>query len=136
MPNEREKEEPTGPRSFTVFLAKLASGEADSNLSHELHELLKRLDEEAHARATKVKGKLKLTLSLIVDETGVVAVNYDVEAKAPPRKTTPSIYWVNKASQLVTENPKQQTLALRDVGGGKKEFRSVDDAPVGAPKEA
>jgi len=124
-----------GPRSFVVFLRDLAQGETEALAAHELHELLKRLDEEAHTRNARVKGKLNLKLSFTVDENGVVAVAYDIETKAPPRKTTSSVYWMSKGSNLVAENPRQQKLALRDVSGSR-ETRTVAAAPAAPAREA
>lgn len=132
-PNDTEK---PAPKSFTFWLAKLSSGEAESHLSYELQKLLERMDEEAHTRNKEVKGSLSLKLNFAVDETGAVGVVFDIATKEPPRKTTPSIYWLNNKSQLVDNNPRQQEIpGLRDVGGGKREFRAVDAPDVVAPRE-
>lgn len=122
------------PRSFTVWLAKLANGEADSNLAYELSQLLQRLDEEAHARNKEVVGTLTFKLKLMVDETGAVGVTYQTDSKAPPRKTTPAIFWLNKKSQLVENNPRQQDLPIRGIDGGRREIRNVESG-VTAPRE-
>lgn len=122
-----------GPRSFVHFLGQLAQGEAEANASHEFHELLKRIHEEAHIRNAKVKGKFKFTLNCTADETGTVSVAYDVETKAPPRKTTSSFFWLSRGSNLVAENPKQQKLPLRDVSA-RQETRTVE-APAAPARE-
>lgn len=122
-----------GPRSFVHFLGQLAQGEAEANASHEMHELLKRIDEEAHLRNARVKGKLKFSLNFAADENGVVSVSYDVETKAPPRKTTSSVFWMSRGSNLVPENPKQQKFPLRDVSA-RQETRTVD-APAAPARE-
>lgn len=122
-----------GPRSFVHFLSQLAQGEAEANASYELHELLKRLHEEAHIRNREVKGKFKLALTFAADENGTVTVSYDVEAKAPPRKTSASIFWLSRGSNLVAENPKQQSLPLRDVSA-RREIRNVE-APAAPARE-
>lgn len=138
MPKEKDtttEAEAPAPRSFTVWLAKLADGEADSNLAYELQQLMQRLDEEAHTRNGRVKGKINLKLNFSVDETGIVGVGYEIDVKAPPRKTSPAVYWLDRQSNLVEKNPRQQDLPLRDVGGGKREFRNVDAPAGGAPRE-
>lgn len=124
------------PPNFTFFLSRLANGEADANAAYEMQQLTMRLQEEAHARNGKVKGKFKLVINFIVDETDAVAIHYDISTAAPPRKTTPSISWLKKNGQLTDRNPRQQEIpGLRDVGGGKKEFRNVTAPDAGAPRE-
>lgn len=122
------KDEGEGPRSFGQFLAKLAEGEAERELSEQFHSLNKRCREEAKARWGSVKGELVLRIKLDWDENDVVGVAYKITKSEPPRKTSKSIFWSTKGGNLSPENPRQQKLALDVVVGGK----SPKEAPAPA----
>jgi hypothetical protein len=119
-------EEP-GPRSFGVFFNGLASGQAEGEAAYELAELLKRLHEESKTQVRQVTGSLTIELGFACAETGVVEVRFAVKRKDPKRKTEPSHFWMDKKSRLVTENPRQQKLPLRDVSGARGRVREADD---------
>lgn len=123
------------PQSFTFFLNNLANGEAESHLSYEKQQLLRRLQEEAKTRNGPVKGKIKLVVSFVVNESDAVGISYDVATAAPARKTTPAACWLDKDGRLTDKNPKQQEFTgMREVGG-RREYRSVDAPTTGAPRE-
>jgi hypothetical protein len=130
MATPAEHQQPTapppkeeGPRSFAVFLRKLGQGEAESSLSYELHELGKRLQEEAHARNEKVKGTLTLSLAFEAEpEEELVKVAYDVKAKPPKPRRAKGYFWLTKGGNLSTEQPKdtkQAAFPFRDVANDK-----------------
>jgi hypothetical protein len=118
-----EKEE--GPRSFSVFVGNLAEGEAERELSYHLHEVCKRLQEEAHLRQAVVKGGLVLKIKIAADKNGTAAIHYDVEPKMPKRQTSNSVYWMTKGGNLTPDNPKQQSFKLKEVPAAKGEAREV-----------
>jgi len=124
------------PRSFLVFLRSLADGQAEGEASYEMAELLKRLHEESRTQVRQVTGSITLELGFACDETGTVKVIYGVKRKDPKRRTEPSHFWMDKKSRLVTENPRQQKLPLRDVGGARGGARDADeDDNRSAPRE-
>ena len=113
QPAPEPKEE--GPRSFIVFIRNLAGGDAESILSYELHELGKRLQEEAHARGDKVKGTLTLALGFIADPKGMVEIGWQVTA-APPKPRRPTgMFWFTKGGNLSPEIPRQTKFPFSDV---------------------
>lgn len=112
-----------GPRGFGFFLAQLGHGEAESVLSYELHELSKRLQEEALGRNEKVKGSLTLTLSFEAEpEEGLVLVTHDVKSKPPKPRRAKGYFWFTKGGNLSAEQPKdikQTQFGFRDVANDK-----------------
>jgi hypothetical protein len=100
-----------GPRSFGVFLRKLAHGEAEGVLSYELHELSKRLKEEADLRGEKVKGSLTLTLPMEAepaDDGGLVTVHYQIAVKMPKPRRAKGWFWFTEGGNLTAEQPKNK----------------------------
>lgn len=123
------------PQSFVFFLTNLCNGEAESALSYEMRELLKRLQEEAHTRNGPVKGKLKLLISFAVSEADGVGIAYDVSTAAPTRKTTPTACWLDKHGRLTDKNPKQLEMkGIRDVSAGR-DVRHVNAPEAGPARE-
>lgn len=134
---EPTKEE--GPRSFAKFIHDLADGECESETSYELHELMKRCQEEAAARGVKVKGSLTFKINFNVEQSAkqsIVQIGYEVTAKAPKRRTSPATFWLTKNGNLTAHNPAQQKLALREVTGpDQREARDVGEAPAANQRE-
>lgn len=112
-----------GPRSFGVFLNGLAEGEAMAACSHGLHELVEKLQEESVDQNKELRGELRLTIQLIADPKGYVAVGYDLATKAPKPQRSGSIMWITKGGNLTLENPRQQKLPLREVGLSHRKMR-------------
>ena len=123
-------EQDEGPRSFSVFVSKLADGEAEQHLSHELHELAKRLQEQAVAQNDKVKGTLTLTINFIAEPKGFVGIGYDIASKEPKPRRQASMFWLTKGGNLTPHNPAQLGLELREVPAGVgRGYREVGGAP-------
>jgi hypothetical protein len=123
-----ETGEVEGPRSFVSFLNNIADGEAEGELSYQLHELVKRMREESVARGDTVSGGLTLKLKFKVDNLGHVIVGYKVTKTEPDRKTSGAHFWLTKGNNLTVENPKQQKLPLREVPGGRARARDITEA--------
>ncbi len=121
-----------GPRSFSVFLSKLADGEAHAALSSELWELGKRLQEEAHIRQSDVSGKLTLVLAFKAKPNGVVDVAHDVVVKAPKPKRPGATFWFTKGGNLAAEPQRQTKFPFQDVANERGIPRDLggDDAPA------
>jgi hypothetical protein len=122
--DDRELE---GPRSFTAFINALADGEAEGELSFQLHELAKRMQQEAKARGDKVSGSLSLNIKMVVDTSGHAIVGYDVSTKQPKRKTSGAVFWLTEGGNLSADNPRQAKLPLREVKGGREPARDITE---------
>lgn len=105
-----------GPRAFTHFVGNLADGEAHQQISYELHELVKHLQEEAVARADASKGSMTIKFSFVCDPKGFVGVGYDIDTKHPKPRRSAGMFWTTPGGNLTPENPKQQRLPLHEVG--------------------
>lgn len=131
---EPPKEE--GPRSFGVFLRKLAAGEAESALSYELHQLGIKLKDEAQTRGELVKGSLTLTLNFEAEpEDQLVKVAYEVKTKAPKPKRARGYFWLTQGGNLSSQQPKdvKQMGLFRDVANEKgipNDLPIDDDQPA------
>lgn len=132
--DEAPKEE--GPHSFSRFLAELGDGDAEGEISYQLHELGKRLQEHAHARGDKVKGALTLKFGFVAEPSGVVGIAYDIVVKEPKRRLAPAVMWLTKGGNLSPFNPKQQKLPLREVSVRPDEVRDVEDDEPAEAREA
>jgi hypothetical protein len=108
-----DKEE--GPRSFAVFLNKLAEGECEREVSRQMHTLIRGLRSEALGRDAKIKGELSMKFRFTVPRSGPVAVSYDVSTKAPKKVTSEGYFWITEGGNLTHKNPKQEELPLREA---------------------
>lgn len=123
-------EEAEGPRSFSRVLALIDEGVAECQLSEELLALTRAVIAQGKARQKTVAGRLTLTLTLASDETGVVEVAYDISRKDPKPKRSTSLFWTTKSGNLTEHNPKQQSLPLREVTGGRGAAREIGSEPA------
>lgn len=130
-PKDPDREAP-GPRSFATQMATICDGELNASASRELNDALLYLESENQARRAKVKGKFKLEIDLIVDD-GVCLFSYSIKSKLPEPRRQAAVMWLDKAGNLVAENPRQIKLPLREVPRGAA-ARDVNDAKT--PKEA
>ena len=107
--------EEVAARSFGVFMGKIAEGDLELQASQELLALSKCIDAQARAQQKEVKGSLTITIKLAGDETGAVDVTYAIERKEPKPRRARSTFWIDRKGQIVSKNPKQIELGLRDV---------------------
>lgn len=121
----RETDE--SPRSFGHFFGMLDDEQAQATASRELHDLLKVLREEAVARHGTVKGTLTLKIDLKCDELEQVEATYAIDTKEPKRKSSKSLYWLDRKGFLTVENPRQQVLPLREVSAQGAALRNVEN---------
>ena len=119
------EENAEGPRSFGHFLAQLGDGYAHAELSSQLHELGKRLDQEADVQNKKVQGELTLKIKLTCEPNGIVGANYEIHRKEPAPRRPGSIFWVTKGGNFTAENPRQTKLDLHEVPGGRGDMRDI-----------
>lgn len=132
MATNETKPEEKGPRAFSVLLQKIGDGDCHNQLSEELHKLVKEIQKRSSEMSSAQKGKLTLTLSLAGDDAGTLDINYDIKVSAPKPRRPRSTFWIDKAGNVVDQNPRQIELGLRDVSKGKQQPRDVggDGAPA------
>lgn len=123
-----EKTQEEGPRAFSVVLQAIADGEAHQEAGQKLHDLLQTLREHAELNNSSASGKLTLELKVKVDARGAASVGYDVAIVKPATKRVPATMWLTKGGNLTPENPRQMSLGLRTVEGGKDEVRAIETA--------
>lgn len=118
-------EEQEGPRAFSVLLQAIADGELHLEAGKKTQALLKKLRDHAETNNSTASGKLTIELGFRIDARGVVTVGHSVEAVEPKTKRAPATMWLTKGGNLTPENPRQMSLGLRTVEGGKEEVRTV-----------
>lgn len=123
-----------GPRSFSRFVATVADGEAERQLSSELFELGRRLQEQVKAQGRKVTGTLKFGLKFNAETNGTVTVTYGIDVTTPKPITTPALFWLTRNGNLSAQDTRQMELRPREVPAPKREIREVS-SPPGQPKE-
>jgi hypothetical protein len=124
-----------GPRSFAVILAKIAQGTCEAELSRKLHELTLVIKEDARAREALAKGSLVLKLFLEVDgkdRNPMVKVGFDIDTKPPKPVRRNGHFWLTEGGNLTDQAPRQESLPLQQVVGGRQPLRQIDrDAGAG-----
>lgn len=121
-----------GPNAFSVFISQLADGAAHSELSGELHELAKMLQDTAVNTSGTAKGELTLKLKLSIEPNGITAITYDVATKKPKTSRPSAVAWLSKGLNVVFQNPKQTAMPFRDVSAAAQPAREVTETPAKA----
>lgn len=113
--------EPDRPmrRPFAAWLQEQRNGGLHDELSDALGELV------AVCVQTGKKGSLTLRVSISPqkDEETVLVLD-DVKLTAPKHDSRPSLYFPDADGNLLRNNPRQPSLPLREVPGGR-----ADDTP-------
>ena len=116
-----------GARSFARFVEMVSDGACQLEASAELHKLCCALREDASARSNASKGELTVRFALTVEPSGVVGVAYEIKRKEPTPSRPKGVLWLTKGGNLSAQNPRQQTLPLREVSGTAEPAREVRD---------
>lgn len=109
-----------GSWDFGVIFGFVGDGEFRVEVNDELQKTVEALAERAKAGAKKVSGTLAIRLKITADKNGsLIEFEPDVESKVPrkTRETTP--LFIGRDG-LTVENPRQQSLPLREVGGARE----------------
>lgn len=117
-------------RDAAVILPLLDRGEVVAELSRVLNETLRIMVEQSADRPkVKIKGKVSLTLDLVM-ESGAVQITADISARAPKPPRGTSFFWTTAEGELTTEHPTQidmfQLRAAREAGGRPGYAESID----------
>lgn len=117
LSKEQESKE-EGARSFARFLQYVGDGEAEPELSKKLNALMRKLSEQSDATRQPKKGRIVLTLDFKCEPGDIVHIGWDVKVKEPEESRLGSTMWLTrKGKNLTPDNPRQQKLPLREVGG-------------------
>jgi hypothetical protein len=120
-----------GPRNFGVTLSQIGYGDLQAELGEELQALNKKLALVASQQG-KAKGKLTLVLSILHEAKGLVTIDAEIKIAEPRRARARSIFFTTPGGNLSLEDPRQQKLPLRDVGGkgAERDAPADDDKPA------
>ena len=132
--DEIEDEDPKdeGPRGFGPFLQQVGDGDFHTELSTTQQKLVADLFAYANKFQRNAKGTMTIALNFTVLGNGNVMVDGDVKTKTPKVPRAASMFFRTPGNNLSIENPRQQKLPLRDVGGGTKD-KPKDLAAEAAP---
>ena len=106
-----------GPRNFATALAEFSDGDFNADLGAEQQTLLSKLQDLALAagREGKAKGSITITLKYEVTGKGTVSISPSMTVKTPRRGHSATAAWLDKAANIVWQDPRQQVLKLREV---------------------
>lgn len=111
----RDKE---GPRSFAHIITQLGGGDVHRDLSDDLHELMRAVqDQVQHIEgSTKIRGEMSIKIKLTADAYGVCGLDVDSSIKKPKRRRPTRQAFITAGGNLTTEHPRQTELPLQEVG--------------------
>lgn len=125
--------DPSEIHSFSVLVAKIDDGCLHAELTDEVRDLLKKLDEHSNNFGKAAKGEITLKIQLTV-ENGFVTLGGDVKTKAPPPRRGRSAMYLTKGWGLSHKNQKQPDLPFQEVPrttDAPKEAKSAEQKPQG-----
>lgn len=111
---------PNPLRSFSTFLANVESGALNHDLSRSLETAVAAIQNAYLTAGGKPVATITLVLGLRMD-SGHVQVGAKIDSKLPKPPRGTSIYYPTPDHTLSVSDPKQTSLALREVtdtGGG------------------
>lgn len=105
-----DKKDDTGETTgFVPLLRTLGDGMVEGDVSTALKKLVIELSDYALHYA-KGKGKLTLTLDVVVEAGGTADIRATVVTKAPKVSRPKTLAWITKDGTLASKNPKQLEL--------------------------
>lgn len=111
-----------GTWDIGVLLATIADGELREEVSDEIKTTIEQLYERARNANRAVKGTITIALDIGVGANGLVVIDPNVTSKLPRKVRRETPLYIGR-NGLTVENPKQQALPLREVGGAAREVR-------------
>lgn len=122
---KHEKETVVEPsNAFSVLLNTHRKGIAGNECSTFLERAL------AAAVDTGAKAEVNVKVTIVPGSDNQVAIQIQPSAKLPQQKLAGSIFWVDEDGKLVTSNPNQRELPIREViaVGKTQEVREAKEA--------
>lgn len=104
-----------GARSFTRVLDQMSYGDTVPELSIELRELCSKLLGQARRHEAPAKGSMTLTIDIVVAPRGEMQLAMTTKNTVKKPKAVMSSAWLTEQGNVSFENPRQQSLALREV---------------------
>lgn len=102
---------PGNTRPFMDFLREHRGGATHDDLSDRLQELVAAVTDEGRA------GTLTMTISIKpLGKNDGLEVGVDLKIKPPVPKVGVSLFFASPENNLVRQDPRQQTMELREVG--------------------
>lgn len=110
--------------AFSILLNTHRKGIAGGECSTFLERAL------AAAVDTGAKSEVNVKVTIIPGADNQVAITIQPSAKLPQQKLAGSIFWLDEEGKLVTSNPNQRELPIREViaVGQAKEVREAKEA--------
>lgn len=111
---------------FSQHVAALSKGMLDAELTEELANLVKAINENGK------KGSISLTLHLkpetVQGEVQYIQITPEVKSTLPKPQRVATFMWPTYDGDLLRQDPDQKTLDLREVDTGRGELRDpLDD---------
>lgn len=131
---EVERKEHPIVRKFSGVVASLGEGNADFDVMAKFERALETTKAVAIRTGKPQKGKLKLTIRMVVDENGTASLFYDCDTVEPKLPTKSSLGFVTREGKFTFTQPTEQTSldfsrprvveggasAPKDVGGNEQ----------------
>lgn len=114
-----------GARPFLDLLREHRNGLTHEELTEELQKLVAAVVEERKA------GTLTLKIKLEPKGDGTVMLVDEVVAKPPKRTKGGSLFFVTPENNLARQDPRQNNLPLREIGG-REAAREIGAVPASA----
>jgi hypothetical protein len=111
-------------KNFNTLLGRLEDGELNSDLSNDLENVVRDL-QEAIDRGAKRKVDVTVTISLTADR-GVVEVSGSYKIKQPAKTRRRTLMFVHAGRFLSRQDDKQPDLPLRVAGEQSQPLRNVE----------
>lgn len=97
-------------RSFAVFLPMLEEGRLNDELSESFRDLIAKLRDHKASTGRNAKGKVTLTVDLLLGSDGTFDVNAEFSIKSPKPIRERTVLWATDGNNLVPQNPAQPEL--------------------------
>lgn len=109
MKDTSQATEVTPSNLFEDMLRKHRRGIAANKASQKLHEAI------MASRDTGAKSSVSMTVTLTPGTDDQMTVSIQVTAKLPDEKLPGGIFWVGDDGMLLTSDPRQKDLPIREV---------------------
>lgn len=110
---------------FSDFIRDMADGTIDLELAKKLRETLETLEDWARDAQRKAKGKLSISLEIVMEPDGAVRLHPDIQIKIPKPLFRGDSFFTDGHGNLQRSNRRQPSLPFDPVTGEVK-----DTAPV------
>lgn len=105
--------------TFDELIAKLDSGQTNSEITREVRDMLAALNERAQ-NSGSAKGKLTLTLDFAVANNGRVEIQASTKIQRPGPPKTKETRWIGPKGELLAADPRQSGFAFKVAGAGDR----------------